>query len=173
MTNAAIFLPVLLRFEPAAARQDGWGRLTRLTSGFPVTLVNNNDTSLLGTQPNGVNNNGADELQFAPGALDLKGSPRQGHGFNTALFSRETIGQIGTCDSRMFHGPGTNNFDMALLKDIHITESKFVQLRFEFFNVFNHAQFSNPSGSVTNATFGVVTTARTARVGQLALKFMF
>jgi hypothetical protein len=33
MRRAASFLPVLLRFEPAAARQDGWGRLARLTSG--------------------------------------------------------------------------------------------------------------------------------------------
>ena len=33
MRRAAAFLPVLLRFEPAAARQDGWGRLVRLTSG--------------------------------------------------------------------------------------------------------------------------------------------
>ena len=33
MRRAAAFLPVLLRFEPAAARQDGWGRLVSLTSG--------------------------------------------------------------------------------------------------------------------------------------------
>jgi hypothetical protein len=31
--RAASFLPVLLTFDPAAARQDGWGRLVRLTSG--------------------------------------------------------------------------------------------------------------------------------------------
>jgi hypothetical protein len=31
--RAATFLPVLLRFAPAAARLDGWGRLSRLTSG--------------------------------------------------------------------------------------------------------------------------------------------
>jgi PilZ domain len=33
MRRAATFLPALLRFEPAAARQDGWGRLAKLTSG--------------------------------------------------------------------------------------------------------------------------------------------
>ncbi|MFI5361148.1 MAG: hypothetical protein ACHQ49_04190 [Elusimicrobiota bacterium] len=33
MRRAAEFLPVLLRFEPAAARLDGWGRLVSLTSG--------------------------------------------------------------------------------------------------------------------------------------------
>ncbi|MFI5344831.1 MAG: hypothetical protein ACHQ51_00505 [Elusimicrobiota bacterium] len=33
MKRAAVFVPVLLRFAPASARQDSWGRLTRLTSG--------------------------------------------------------------------------------------------------------------------------------------------
>ncbi|MDE2509907.1 MAG: hypothetical protein KGL74_02180 [Elusimicrobia bacterium] len=33
MKRAAVFVPVLLRFAPAAGRQDAWGRLTRLTSG--------------------------------------------------------------------------------------------------------------------------------------------
>ena len=33
MRRTAAFLPVLLRFAPAAARQEGWGRLVRLTSG--------------------------------------------------------------------------------------------------------------------------------------------
>lgn len=33
MRRAATYLPVLLSFEPAAARQDGWGRLVKLTSG--------------------------------------------------------------------------------------------------------------------------------------------
>ena len=56
---------------------------------------------------------------------------------------------------------------------MRITESKIVQFRFEFFNVFNHAQFNNPNGTITNANFGKVTSARGARVGQLALKFLF
>ncbi len=149
----------------------GWilSGITRFANGIPIVLTDSGDRSLLGTSY-------ADRPNCAAGGnLNLAANnPRTGLPyFNTALFSRETIGQIGTCDSRIFHGPGTNNFDMALLKDVHLTESKFVQLRFEFFNVFNHAQFSNPSGSVTNATFGIVTTARAARVGQLALKFMF
>jgi hypothetical protein len=47
------------------------------------------------------------------------------------------------------------------------------QFRFEFFNALNHAQFSNPTGAVTNANFGKVIAARSARVGPLALKFYF
>jgi hypothetical protein len=51
----------------------GWelSGLTRFSTGLPVTLVNNNDTSLLGTQPNGINNNGVDEPTFNPGNLKL------------------------------------------------------------------------------------------------------
>ncbi len=149
--------------------------ITRFANGIPVTLSDSGDRSLLGTGSAGAGS-AVDRPNCALGGnLALAANdPRTGLVyFNTAIFSRETIGQVGTCDTRMFHGPGTNNFDMALLKDMHITEAKFVQFRFELFNAFNHAQFTNPSGSVTNANFGKVTSARTARVGQVALKFMF
>jgi hypothetical protein len=81
--------------------------------------------------------------------------PRSGQPyFDPTVFSKEALGLLGTADKRMFHGPGINNWDMALLKDTKITESKTLQLRFEFFNVFNHAQFQNPTGSILNGTFG-------------------
>jgi hypothetical protein len=65
---------------------------------------------------------------------------------------------------------------MALLKDTRITESVQAQFRAEAFNVFNHAQFMNPSGQVDNSGqggFGYVTSARDPRIMQLALKFLF
>ncbi|MFN7997124.1 MAG: hypothetical protein U0Q18_26150 [Bryobacteraceae bacterium] len=62
---------------------------------------------------------------------------------------------------------------MALLKDTKITEGKTLQFRFEFFNIFNHAQFGNPTGSILNSTFGYVTSANDPRIGQVALKFLF
>jgi hypothetical protein len=75
---------------------------------------------------------------------------------------------------RYFSGPGIYNFDMALLKDTKITESMQVQFRAEAFNVFNHAQFTNPSGNIDNTgVFGFVTSARDPRIMQLALKFLF
>jgi hypothetical protein len=48
---------------------------------------------------------------------------------------------------RIFYGPGINNFDLALHKVTNITESKTLELRFETFNTFNHAQFY-PNGSI-------------------------
>ena len=76
---------------------------------------------------------------------------------------------------RYFSGPGIYNFDMALLKDTKITEGVQAQFRAEAFNVFNHAQFSNPSGNYNNTArlFGFVTSARDPRIMQLALKFLF
>ena len=155
----------------------GWivSGITRLATGIPVTLSDSGDRSLLGTGSAGAGS-AVDRPNCAlNGDLQLGANdPRTRLPyFSSSMFSRETIGQLGTCTPRFFHGPGLNNFDMALLKDLRITESKIVQFRFEFFNVFNHAQFNNPSGSVTNANFGMVTSARSPRVGQLALKFLF
>jgi hypothetical protein len=73
----------------------------------------------------------------------------------------------------MFFGPGINNWDMALLKNTRITETKSLQFRFEFFNIFNHAQFLTPVGNIDNSQFGYVTTAGNPRIGQVAARFLF
>ena len=101
-------------------------------------------------------------------------NPRKGGTyFNTSLFSNEQLGQFGNSSRRFFHGPGLNNWNMALLKTTQITESKELQLRFEAFNLFNHAQFMNPTGEINSSTFGVVTSARDPRIMQVAAKFLF
>ena len=79
---------------------------------------------------------------------------------------------------RSFSGPGINNWDMALLKSTTITESTKLQFRAEAFNVFNHAQFGNPSGLVNNTGtggFGYVTSTgnNQPRIMQVALKLLF
>jgi hypothetical protein len=68
------------------------------------------------------------------------------------------------------------NFDMALLKSLRITESKSLQLRLEAFNVLNHAQFFGPQavdGNISSATFGHVVSAAAPRLVQTGLKFTF
>jgi Carboxypeptidase regulatory-like domain len=171
---------------PTWQRSAGWlGRassgwtvfgLTRLTSGFPVTLVNNNDTSLLGTQPNGVNNNGADELRFTPGPLDLKGSPRQGLGFNAALFSLPALGDFGNARRRFFHGPGSDNTDLAMEKSTSLMDGKELNVRMEAFNVFNHAQFFGGAavqGNIGSANFGQIVSAAPPRLMQVSARLRF
>jgi hypothetical protein len=60
-----------------------------------------------------------------------------------------------------------------LLKSTKITESKQLELRFEAFNLFNHAQFNNPVGDITADNFGMVQTARDPRIMQIGAKFIF
>jgi len=90
-------------------------------------------------------------------------------------FSAPTIGTEGNAGRDIIHGPGRNNFDFALMKDTQITESTKLELRFEFFNIFNHPQF-DPSGINTDfnsSSFGTETAAFSPRIIQLAAKVYF
>jgi hypothetical protein len=157
----------------------GWtlSGITHFSSGFPVTLLNYGDNSLLGAEPNGVNNYGVDEPQFTPGPLDLNSNPRNGKSyFNTSLFSLQPLGTPGNAQRRFFYGPGLDNYDMALLKSVPLTESKSLQFRMEGFNVFNHAQFFGPTavnGNMNSSTFGQVVSAGSPRLLQAAIKLIF
>jgi hypothetical protein len=93
--------------------------------------------------------------------------------FNPNSFAQETPGIIGNAGRNFFHGPGINNTDVGIYKDTKITESTKVELRFEFFNAFNHAQFDNPGGNVSSINFGRVLSAGSPRIIQLAAKFYF
>ena len=166
------------RGGPKAATE-GWEvfGLTRLTTGFPVTLQNNNDSSLEGTQPNGVNNEGADQLNFnglgSGGPLELKGTPRAGAGFNASLFSVPALGDFGNARRRFFHGPGSDDTDFALAKSTTVLDGKELQVRAEAFNVFNHAQFFGPGsveGNVGSADFGQIVSAAAPRLMQVSAR---
>jgi hypothetical protein len=148
----------------------GWSLsgVTNFATGLPITMSENDDNSLIGANAIPV-----DVPNFAGGHVLQTTNPRKGGTyFNTSLFSNEQLGQFGNSSRRFFHGPGLNNWNMALLKTTPITESKELQLRFEAFNLFNHAQFQNPTGEIYS-TFGVVTGARDPRIMQVAAKFLF
>jgi hypothetical protein len=157
----------------------GWeiSGITRFSTGFPVTLFNNDDTSLLGTIPNGINNNGVDTPNYTPGSLELNRNPRNGEpAFDTALFSFPALGRIGTAARRFFYGPGIANFDLALTKSVRFGEVRALQLRVEAFNVWNHPQFDGPAavnGNIGSSNFGQITSAAAPRLIQLAMKFSF
>jgi hypothetical protein len=137
-------------------------------------MMENDDHSLIGNTATGPNGNSTDVPNFTPGKILAQTNPRNGGTyFNTSLFSPEAIGQYGNSNRRFFGGPGINNFDMALAKDTHFTESMSLELRFEFFNVFNHAQFNTPTGLINSGSFGAVTSAANPRIGQVAAKFHF
>jgi len=159
----------------------GWSLsgVTNFATGLPITLIESDDASLIG-----ANAIPLDVPNYAPGAgpLFVNRNPRsrqpyfnnlKGPGDAGAVFSFENLGQLGNSRRRFFHGPGLNNFNMALLKSTKITESKQLELRFEAFNVFNHAQFMNPVGDITADNFGVVQSARDPRIMQIGAKFIF
>lgn len=149
----------------------GWAvsGITTLATGLPVTISENDDQSLTGTD--------ADLPDYTPGKLIINKDPRKGLPyFDTALFTQEPLGQFGTSRRRFFHGPGINNTDLALQRKFDFTESTYLQFRAEAFNIFNHTQFNTPSGnwnSQGEGGFGYVTSARDPRIMQVALKLYF
>jgi hypothetical protein len=158
----------------------GWSLsgITRFSSGFPVTMVNNGDNSLIGTNPNGINNSSIDEPDYTGGPLRLSGNPRKNGNnyFATTVFPMNAIGTPGNAKRRFFYGPGADNFDMAVAKKLAVTESKSLLFRVEAFNLFNHTQFNGPSsvdGDIGSSTFGNVISAAAPRILQGAIKFTF
>ncbi len=157
----------------------GWSisGITRFTTGLPVTLSEGDDASLCGCS-------GADRPNYTGEKLHFLDPRKPGNrwfeatfddnGVPMAPFSPESLGEIGNANRRFFHGPGFNNWDFALHKNTKIGETGNLEFRAEFFNLFNHTQFENPDGSIDSGTgFGVITSARDARIGQVALKISF
>jgi hypothetical protein len=172
-------LPIEHLFRASNAWTRGWelSGITHFSSGLPVTLVNFGDNSLLGSEPNGINNFGVDEPDYTGAALNLNSNPRNGRAyFNTSAFTENALGTPGTAKRRFFYGPGLNNYDLALLKNVRLTEAKSLQFRIEAFNAFNHAQFFGPQavdGNIDSSTFGNVIGATPPRLVQLGFKFLF
>jgi len=173
-------LPFDQLFRPSRLTKD-WtlSGITHVASGFPVTMIDNGDNSLIGTNPNGVNNSSIDEPDYNGGSIHLGKDPRSNdnHFFNTNSFPTKTIrGDAGNSKRRFFYGPGAQNYDMALARKLQFTESKALLFRVEAFNVFNHTQFNGPSavdGNDGSSTFGQVINAAPPRILQGALKFSF
>jgi Carboxypeptidase regulatory-like domain len=166
----------------------GWSisGITRFSTGLPVTIIESDDQSLLGTAFGGPITQSVDTPNFiGPLVISDPRKTTQGQYFNPSAFDQSALGQEGSSRRRFFHGPGTNNWDMALLKNTEITERVNLQFRAEFFNLFNHTQFLAPNGITgftgqaalggqpTSGSFGDVSSTQPARIGQLSLKLYF
>ncbi len=171
------------RFTGGTAKRltEGWAisGITTFATGLPIQLSETDDNSLSGTFDDTI-----DKPSYANngGQLYVNRNPRNSAGepyFNPNYFVPEPVGQVGNAMRRYFTGPGINNFDMALLKDTKIRESMQLQFRAEAFNIWNHAQFYNPSTAIGNVDntgrggFGYITAAQNPRIMQLALKLLF
>jgi hypothetical protein len=93
---------------------------------------------------------------------------------NTAAWSPAPFGTVGTSGRGMFRGPEQWNLDFSVFKDIPIGERFQLQFRTEFFNIFNHANFGDPTTNLDSASFGqIASTSVNARLVQFALKLDF
>jgi hypothetical protein len=172
-------IPLENLFRAPSRWTEGWELtgITHFSTGFPVTLFSYGDNSLLGAEPNGINNYGIDEPDYSGGPLSLNHNPRNGMPyFNISEFAENALGTPGNVPRRFFSGPGMDNYDMALIKNIALRESMSLQFRIEAFNVFNHTQFFRPQtvdGNISSATFGEVVNADPPRLIQLGAKTFF
>jgi len=91
------------------------------------------------------------------------------------LAPRQTFAtQFGDASRGTLRGPSQYNVDFSVFKDFPITESKLIQFRAEFFNLFNTPQFGDPDFQVDTAQAGSITsTVHSSRQVQFALKFAF
>jgi hypothetical protein len=180
VASYTLALPLAGLLRKSSRLTDDWSisGTTRFATGFPVTLTDNSDNSLLGTLGNGYNNYLLDTPQQLPGHLNINTNGRNGRpAFDTALFPIENYGTLGNAKRRVFYGPGINNFDLTLQKNVRLTEAKSIELRMEGFNSFNHTQFYGPAsvdGQVDDThNYGKIVSATSPRLIQIVGKFTF
>jgi len=80
---------------------------------------------------------------------------------------------FGNLGRNTVYGPGQINWDMAVTRRFSFGERWKFDVRADFFNIMNHANWSNPSASITSSTFGEVTGYGSPRIIQMALKLFF
>jgi hypothetical protein len=174
---------------------NGWNvaGVTVVQDGLPLTIEDTRGGSIYGFGPGATI---ASTAEFAagmgpanvatPGGVEARlGGATGGSGyFNKAAFgTTPVIGNgtgYGNSGYSILLGPGQFNFDAAVQKTTKvggIHEDATLVFRSEFFNAFNHPQFSSPTGSqldVSKSTFGQITLASVnPRLIQFALKYVF
>lgn len=160
----------------------GWevGGIVTFQSGVPVHVTDTaSDNSLTG----GFDFEPADRPDLVGpirtqdprhGGIAFSGAVVPNQFFGPNAFAVEKLGTIGNASHSLFRGPGINNVDFTIIKQTKLSERYTLEFRSEFFNMFNHAQFLNPSGDIgAGDDFGRVTSARDPRFIQFALKFLF
>ena len=162
----------------------GWqvAGVTTLQSGHRLTLRYTNTTSAYGIS--------SDRAQLVAGCTDSQlvtpGSVQNNllSYFNKSCFtSPPVIGDdgkatgFGDSGAGNVRGPGQNNFDVSIIKRTPIgwaRETANIEFRAEFFNLFNHPQFSDPAITLPAASFGTISSLVVSpRIVQFALKLNF
>ncbi len=147
----------------------GWQASSIFTaqSGFPITpeVSFDNSESL----------NGADRPNIVPGVSVFgPGTQNPNRWFNAAAFAVAPPLQFGNAGRHIIDGPGIFTWDATMMKNFSLTERFRLQLRAEFFNLTNHANFSDPNASINTPQAGLITyTTTNARQMQFAMRLAF
>jgi hypothetical protein len=123
---------------------DGWqiSGITLIRSGQPFTVENAFDRARTGK----IGPFLTDRPNLAPGADDnpTGGGPDQY--FDPSAFALQEAGFYGNLGRNTLRGPDLQNWDVSFIKNNTLGEKVNLQLRFEFFNIFNRNNFSVPTG---------------------------
>jgi hypothetical protein len=146
--------------------------IEKITSGFPVFLIDTNNGAGSNLTNNGNNYNRPNQL-CGPGLSNQS----LNEWFNTGCFASAPVGELGNAPRAPLYGPDFVNTDFSAIKHFPLPFREGMELDFraEFFNLFNHAQFGLPGNDVsTTSQFGVITsTVNNPRLIQFALKLTF
>jgi hypothetical protein len=166
-------------FMPAKAVLNGWqfSTITTFQSGAPLGI---GFTQVTATDITGTPSISARVVVTGNPVLP-KSERTFSRNFNTSVFRPPTVGTFGNAAKTLVRGPGVNNWDIALVKNFPIRDRLRAQFRSEFYNAFNHTQFSafnttarfDASGNQVNGQFGQFTAARNPRIIEFALKIRF
>jgi len=158
---------------------NGWqvSGMASFVSGTPLGI---GWTSVTGVDVTGTPSQSARVVVTGNPVLP-KGQRTFSRNFRTDVFQMPAVGTVGNAAKTLIRGPGINNWDVAVFKSFSIAERAKIQYRCEFYNFFNHTQFSgldttarfDAQGNQVNQRFGEFTSARAARVIQMALRVSF
>lgn len=158
--------------NPASFVIDNWnlGTIFKLADGFPFNVTSGVDYSRTGTGADRPNLIGDPRL-----SNDRPRAQRLSAYFNKSAFQNNAIGTFGNFGRNVLIGPGSANVDLNAQKEYPIGERLGkLQLRFEFFNLLNHPNFSNPAAAMSSqGTMGVISSAADGRIIQFGAKYVF
>lgn len=151
---------------------DGW-KLTGIVTvqtGDPLTVLAGRDQS-----QTGLGSDRAVQVGSPYGGDACAGNKRRCVSYlDPNAFQLPRRGTFGTVPKGSLRGPGYFNWDMAVFKSFALhSERVRLQFRAEYFNIFNRANFNDPSNSFIGSGFGQIVNAQDPRIGQLSLKLTF
>ncbi len=166
----------------------GWGLggFLRLESGAPVSILSARGTLNRGSRSG---NNTVDTTLTESQLRDITGvfktgdtvywinpkyiNPTTGLGvaadglapFQNQVFFNPQPGSLGSLQRRDLDGPGFFMYDLSLSKDTRLTEHQSIQLRADFYNLFNHPNFFIGDQNVNSSSFGVISSENYTNYG--------